>query len=56
MVPVANVSFHDTVLPFERHHVVEECRAKLPDVINDMEKEMDAYITEYRWEVNLDLT
>jgi hypothetical protein len=43
-------------LPFERYHVVEERRAELPDVINDMEKEMDIYITECGREVNLELT
>ena len=55
MGPVANVSFHDTVLPFERHHVVQERRPELPDVINDMDKEMHADIKECGREVNLEL-
>ena len=34
---------------------MQECQAEMPDVINDMEKEMDAHITESGREVNLEL-
>ena len=52
---VADVSFHDTVHLFEQHHVVHERWPELPDVINDIEKEMHADIKECWREVNLEL-
>ena len=53
--PVANVSFDDTIHPFERHHVVQERRSEVDDIIHDMDQQMHTNVKEYRREVNLKL-
>src|SRR3954470_4824089 len=53
--PVANVSFDQTIHPFERHHAVQEHRLELDDIIHDMDEEMHHDIKECRREVYLEL-
>src|SRR6266566_1729730 len=53
--PVANVSFDDTIHPFERHHAVQERRPELDDILHDMDQQMHHNVEECGREVHLKL-
>ena len=53
--PVTNESFDDPIHPFERHHVVQEQRPEMDDIIHDMDQQMHADVEECGGEVNLHL-
>src|ERR1043165_4748061 len=51
--PVTNESFDDSIRPFERHHVVQERRSEVDDIIHDMYQQMHTNIKECGWKVNI---
>jgi hypothetical protein len=55
MGPIADESFDNTIQPFEWHHVVQECRTEMNDVIHEMDEQMHHDIEECGREVNLKL-
>jgi hypothetical protein len=44
--PVANKSFDDPIHPFKRHHVVQEQRPEMDDIVHDMDQQMNTYVKE----------